>query len=72
MISIAAGDGRLIASAEGQPTIELIPLDRARFVGAVLDLFDVWFEFNQGTDGEVEGMTAEWEFTTTEGPKTGQ
>ena len=71
MISITAGDGRLIATSEGQPTIELFPRDSTKFVGSVLDLFDVTIEFETGVDGAVEGMTATWGFTTSEGRKVG-
>ncbi len=71
MISIAAGDGRLIATSEGQPTIELFPRDSTKFVGSVLDLFDVTFEFETGVEGDIEKMTATWGFTTTVGRKVG-
>ena len=71
MISIAAGDGHLIATAEGQPTIELFPGDSTKFVGAVLDLFDVTFEFHTDATGAVEGMTAAWGFRTSTGRKVG-
>ena len=71
MISITAGDGHLIASSEGQPTIDLFPTDSTKFVGSVLDLFDATFEFETGAAGEIEGMTATWGFTTSEGRKVG-
>ena len=71
MISIAVGDGRLVANAEGQPTLELFPRDSTRFVGSVLDLFDVTFEFETDVAGEVRGMTATWGFTTSDGRKVG-
>ena len=60
-----------MANAEGQPTLELFPRDSTRFVGSVLDLFDVTFEFETDVAGEVRGMTATWGFTTSDGRKVG-
>ena len=71
MISIKAGDGLLVATAEGQPAFDLFPADSTKFTGSVLDLFDVTFEFETGMEGEVEGMTATWGFTRSEGRKVG-
>lgn len=66
-----AMEQELIASSEGQPTIELVPTDSTKFVGSVLDLFDATFEFETGVEGRIEGMTATWGFTTSEGRKVG-
>ena len=60
-----------MATAEGQPMIELFPRDSMKFAGSVLGLFDVTFEFETGVAGEIEGMTATWGFTTSESRKAG-
>ena len=42
-----------------------------KLVGAVLDLFDVTFEFHADATGAVEGMTAARGFRTSNGRKVG-
>lgn len=55
-------DNKLFASGDDGMIFDLAALNRTHFVGSILDLVDVCFEFTKSADGKIESVTAAFGF----------
>lgn len=62
-VTISLAEGVLYANAQGAPTLELVPVGQAQFIGTVMGLLDVFCTFELDEDGLPTALIARHGFS---------